>query len=87
MNKKFIDTKWSDELNPANTIFFTHNAAVLNGQYWGSDDGKTYSAESNDERIVIWRNKPTNDKFELIVFCDGRLTIQNAKPHFFTQIP
>jgi hypothetical protein len=87
MNKKFIDTKWSDELNPASTVFFTRNAAILNGQYWGPDDGQTYSAESNDEGIIIWRDKPKKDRFSLIIFTDGRLVIQNEPPHFFTQVP
>jgi hypothetical protein len=86
MNKKFIDTKWSDELHSASTVCFTHNAAMLNGKYWGSNDGKTYPAESNDERIIIWRDKPKKDGFSLIIFTDGRLVIQNEPPHFFTQV-
>jgi hypothetical protein len=83
MHNNFIDTTWGDGTNPASTIKFTHNSAILEGSYWDRFGGAgTYNVASDSGQITV--SAPT--KFKLVLYADGRLIVQEEAPHFFSRI-
>jgi len=84
VGRTFCGTKWSDGSNPQSTVSFTHNQATLAGPYWDKFGNiGVYQATSNTESVIV--HMP-NGNLELIKYNDGRLTVQEEAPRFFSKI-
>jgi hypothetical protein len=86
IDKRFIDTDWQDNESPCNAIHFSHNSATLNGTRWDTNDGKTFSAESNDNQIVVYIDIKNRAGYNLTLDTSDRLMVSNNIANYFSQV-